>query len=177
MNSATRATPSRPVDLVTCPQILADLCDELLDAERIGLDVETTIHESPTRLCTVQLATDGKTWVVDALAIAEVKILKPLFESPSVVKIIHNASFERGVLGGYGISINNVFDTLSVSRRVRGRQPDGHSLGVVCAREFGLRLDKAMQKADWTQRPLTRRHIDYAALDAEVLIDLHERLH
>ena len=161
---------------MTCPVALAELCQRLKGVDRIGLDVETTIHASPTRLCTVQLATDDQNWVIDTLAIAEVNLLKPLFESSSVMKIIHNAPFERGVLASHGIGINNVFDTLTASRRVRGRQPDGHSLGIVCARELGLQLDKAMQKSDWTRRPLTRRHVDYAALDAEVLIDLYPRL-
>ena len=162
--------------MVSCPSVLAELCDRLIGVDRIGLDVETTIAPSPMRLCTVQLATDEQNWIIDALTIDDVQILKPLFESPSVLKIIHNAGFERRVLGGYGIEVVHVFDTLTASRRRRGSQAEGHSLGVVCARELGLRLDKAMQKADWTRRPLTSRHIDYAALDAEVLVDLYPRL-
>lgn len=36
-----------------------------------------------------------------------------------------------------------------------------------------LELDKSYQASDWTIRPLSQAQIDYAALDVEVLIDLH----
>ena len=152
------------------------MCERLSRVERIGLDIETTIYERPTRLCTIQLATTEQNWVIDALTVGDLAPATALFGETRVLKIIHNAGFERGVLAEYGIDILNVFDTLTASSHQRRNEPGGHSLRVVCQREFGLNLDKAMQKCDWTQRPLSQRHIDYAALDAEVLIDLHERL-
>jgi ATP-dependent Lhr-like helicase len=46
----------------------------------------------------------------------------------------------------------------------------------VCARELARELDKREQTGDWTRRPLSRVQIDYAALDAEILLQLYERL-
>ncbi len=73
----------------------------------------------------------------------------------------------------YGITIRNIFDTLSVSRQRRQGAQEGHNLSAVCRRELGLELDKSYQASDWTIRPLSQAQIDYAALDVEVLIDLH----
>lgn len=88
---------------------------------------------------------------------------------------LKRAAFELEVFGQLNMSIVNVVDTPAVSRRVRGRQLEGHSLAAVCRRELGLRLDKTQQKSDWTLRPLTDAQLNYAALDVEVLLALHEK--
>ena len=91
------------------------------------------------------------------------------------MKVIHNATFERSVLQRSNISIANIFDTLAASRRIRGRQPDGHSLAAVCRRELDKTIDKTQQTSDWTRRPLTDAQVDYAALDVEVLVALYAK--
>jgi ATP-dependent helicase Lhr and Lhr-like helicase len=88
-------------------------------------------------------------------------------------KLVHNASFEREVLGRHGLALDGVVDTRDLSRQRHGAAA-GHSLREVCARELGLRLDKREQTGDWTRRPLTDSQITYGALDAEVLLRLHE---
>lgn len=82
------------------------------------------------------------------------------------------AVVERSILGQHGLVIDNVVDTLELSRAVRGKVDGGHSLKAVCARELGLELDKAEQTSDWTRRPLTKRQAAYAAMDVEVLLQL-----
>ena len=54
------------------------------------------------------------------------------------------------------------------------KAPGGHSLKIVCEREFGLHLDKSEQISDWSQRPLSDRQQAYAALDAEILLRLYD---
>ena len=51
----------------------------------------------------------------------------------------------------------------------------GHSLGMVCKRELGISLDEAEQSSNWSRRPLDADQLNYAALNAEVLLALHER--
>lgn len=170
----SHAQPRRPVTFVKDQEVFERLCDELCRERIIGLDVETTLRQQPVRLCTMQFATDRQNWVVDALSITDLNPVASLLESPSVLKVIHHAPFERRVFQTYGVGIENVLDTCVESRRIRGKQPDGHGLGSVSKRELELNLDKEMQKADWTCRPMTKRHLHYAALDAEVLIDLYE---
>jgi ATP-dependent Lhr-like helicase len=47
---------------------------------------------------------------------------------------------------------------------------------MVSERELGLSLDKSEQTSDWSRRPLDADQVRYAALDAEILLELHERL-
>jgi ribonuclease D len=47
---------------------------------------------------------------------------------------------------------------------------------MVCERELGMVLDKSSQTSNWSQRPLDADQLKYAALDAEVLLALYERL-
>jgi len=69
---------------------------------------------------------------------------------------------------------HHLVDTLQVSRRLRGTKLVwGHSLKAVCERDLGLALDKTEQVSDWSQPPLSDRQQAYAALDAEVLLQLY----
>ena len=163
----------RPVRMINKQDDLEDLCHELRRENVIALDVETTLTWK--RLCLIQVATAQWSAVIDVF---ETDDLSPVFDvlaDSSVEVIIHNARFERSVLGNLGCRITEVFDTLTASRRIRGYRIDGgHSLGAVCRRELEIYLDKQYQTSDWTRRPLSPAQINYAAMDAEVLIDLYE---
>ena len=94
----------------------------------------------------------------------------------NITKVIHNAPFERRILGSVGLELHGVFDTLTESRRLRGYSAiEGHSLAAVCHRELGVTLSKNLQRSDWQRRPLTTSQLEYAALDAEVLLAIHDK--
>lgn len=167
------AVPGRPeveVRWVADAAGLEAACAELGQSDQIGLDVETTLVDQA--LCLVQLASARLVVLIDPLQIEDLGPLARLLADGRIVKIIHNASFERRVLGRYGVSIDNVFDTLTASRRLRAQHPR-HNLKEVCQRELGVEMDKAEQTSDWARRPLSRRQLAYAALDAEVLVRLY----
>ncbi|MCA9559229.1 MAG: ribonuclease D [Myxococcales bacterium] len=166
---------SPTVHLVVRHAQLRRAVEALQCAAVVGLDVETTWRDH--RLCLVQLAVDDEVFVIDALGVPDWRaLLAPLLGSPRPVKVVHNASFERRILGNVGLELDGVFDTLSASRRLRGKQPDGHGLAAVCRRELGFTLDKGPQMSDWARRPLSTAQLRYAALDAAVLPLLYARL-
>lgn len=168
------AQPQRPIRFVATFTALLELVRELEREPVIALDVETTLVDRD--LCTVQLGTRSFNAVVDAMAVGDLAPLEAILDHGEIVKVIHNATFERSVLRRMNLSITNVFDTLQTSRRLRGRNAaGGHSLAACCRRELGLELDKTEQTSDWTRRPLSPRQLAYAALDVEVLMALHER--
>lgn len=166
------ARPRREVRWVDTDGGLLQLVEELSGEPVVGLDVETTLTDQA--LCLVQLGCPRFTALVDPLAISDLRPLGRLLADPRVIKVIHNAQFERRVLGAAGFEIVNVFDTLLVSRQVRGRGVlGGHKLAAVCERELEIVLDKGEQQSDWRQRPLSAEQVAYAALDAEVLVALY----
>lgn len=166
--------PENPIEWIDSQGRFEELCRALMREKFVGLDVETTLEE-PRVLCTIQLGVAGQTWIVDALAMETLEPIRPLLESDAIEKVIHNAFFEQEMFAKHQIKINGVFDTLTHSRRKHSKTniEGGHKLGEVCERELGIFLDKSQQTSDWTVRPLADEQMRYAAIDAEVLVDLY----
>ncbi len=167
--------PRNPITWVDSAAGLDRLVEQLRDADVLALDVETALDFSS--LCLVQVGTTARTWIVDALRVPNLLPLAPIFSSKTVIKVIHNAKFERRILAKSGLELAAVFDTLEASRKQHGRNAlGGHSLAAVVARELELNLNKDQQTSNWTRRPLTPDQLAYAAADVEVLIALGEKL-
>lgn len=161
-----------PWSLIDTPESLSDAVNHIIAMPFIGLDVETTLTDQC--LCLIQIGCEDQTYIIDPLAV-DIAPLAQVFANPKLIKIIHNATFEKKVLAKYGMQINNITDTLQVSRRRYGTKcPGGHSLKAVCNREFGLDMDKTNQTSIWNKRPLSASQYEYAALDAEILIRLYK---
>jgi len=170
-----RRDSRRPIRWVTTQEELRTAVDALLQERVIGLDVETTL--GTRTLCLAQIAATECTYLIDALALDTLQALDLLLVSPAVTKLIHNAQFESQVLGQHGLSIEPVVDTMHLSRNARGHGTSGgHSLAAVCQRELGVAVCKQQQTSDWTRRPLDESQVAYAALDAELLLQLFARL-
>ena len=77
------------VALVDTPQALADLCERIVRAKRVGLDTEFHNEKSYTaHLMVIQLAFDDGVAVVDPLALRD---LRPLIEALSQATVIGHA--------------------------------------------------------------------------------------
>ena len=75
--------------------------------------------------------------------------------------------------GGEGGLPLCVTDVQAVCARAMGRRPHNvPSLRRCVRRWLGFHLDKTEQCSDWDCRPLTASQLEYAALDAEVLLQL-----
>jgi ribonuclease D len=141
----------------------------------VGLDVETTLDFGT--LCLVQIAAKERTYIIDPFSVGQLAPLTDILAERVPMKIVHNARFERRVLAAVGLELGGIHDTLEASRRLRGIDAlGGHGLAMVCERELGIVLDKGEQTSDWARRPLSDEQVQYAALDAEVLLALWERL-
>ncbi len=145
----------------------------ILQQAYISLDVETTLFDH--RLCLIQIGCSDRSFLIDPFKVDFLGLAQVL-SHPNIPVIIHNATFERTVMGGYQIQIQNIIDTMRVSQKIYGMKcPGGHSLKSVCNREFGLNMSKECQTSRWETRPLTAQQLEYAALDAEILIHLYRK--
>jgi ribonuclease D len=111
--------------------------------------------------------------VIDALA-AGLEEARGLIENPSAMMAAHNARFDDGVLRQAGFDVDGLVDTLKLSRRTLRLR--SFSLASVSEHLFGLRLDKTYQQSDWRRRPLSREQLDYAALDAQIALQVFQEL-
>lgn len=173
-SAAGQYRPRLPATFIDDDDGLGRLCAELAREPFLALDVETTLDTRA--LCLIQLGARDRVVVVDPLAVQSLAPVAALLANAAVVKVIHNASFERGVFARAGHALVNVFDTLAASRAARGRDAlGGHSLAAVCERELGVTIDKAMQTSNWARRPLSAEQLAYAQVDVEVLVPLYEK--
>jgi len=163
--------------LITDAKDLSAVAETLKDAEAIGTDTETTAlspRDGEVRL--LQLAMPGETFVIDLFKVPDLSPLKEVLES-GPVKVLHNAKFDYAFLYAlHGISLSPLFDTMLAAQLLDGgAQGASYSLGAVAERYLQEAPDKSEQRSDWSGE-LSRRQIEYAARDAEVLLPLRERL-
>lgn len=161
---------------VSAPDELSEAVAPFLRESIIGLDTETYWDRATNRqhVALVQIAPPvGEVLVADVLATG-VEPLRALIESPEVKMVAHNARFDEGVLRGEGVRTAGLIDTLRMSRMALTLA--SHSLASVSAHLLGLPVDKTLQNSNWRRRPLTRSQIEYAALDARVVLQVYDKL-
>jgi DNA polymerase I-like protein with 3'-5' exonuclease and polymerase domains len=166
--------------LVTSSPDIALLVETLSKAEYVGFDTETTGLDPHTcKLRLIQMASAEACFVVDcfALSVEQMQPLLALLMADKPVKVAHNAKFDAAfVLRHYNVELGEVFDTMLASQLASaGNEEDRHSLEMCVKRYLGWQLDKEEQTSDWSGE-LKASQLEYAALDAMVVLALHEKL-
>lgn len=161
--------------LVTRPAALQRLVDDLLAQPIIAVDTESnSLYAYREQVCLVQFSHPQVDYLVDPLALDDLSILDEIFTNPSIEKVFHAAEYDLICLKrDFGFEFENLFDTM-LSARILGIE--GVGLSTLLEQEFGIRLDKRYQRANWGQRPLPTHLLNYARLDTRYLIALRHRL-
>jgi ribonuclease D len=153
------------------------------EAPVVGIDIETTsLAPSEGRVRLAQVAAGNRCVVLDCFAFDAWGSLRAATDRRPVEWIAHNAEFEQSWLGRHaGFTLSPMFDTRWVFVRERARrtgvfQPKGSNLAHVCDELLGFELSKEQRLSDWTTPELSGAQLEYAALDALVLIPLREQL-
>lgn len=190
-----------PFNLVyVVPEIFEISMMDIMSNKRLAYDSETTDldpHSGDVRL--VQFS-DGKTvWVIDTWKIGMDKLrpyfLKMLLNQTMLVG--HNISFDSKFLrkydikyylpfdGAYGVSYDDrverrwaeMFDTMVATQIIEaGMRGQRFGLGPVMDRVLDIKLDKELQRSDWSAAELTDEQIEYAARDVIHLLNLKDAL-
>ena len=132
------------------------------------------MHHYREQVCLLQISTETENFIIDPLACPDLSPLVPIFADPAIVKIFHGADYDVRMLHrGFGIEINNLFDTM-IACQFLGEPAVG--LAAVLKKRFNVELDKKYQQADWSRRPLPPEMLDYAATDTSLLQSLYRQL-
>lgn len=160
---------------VDMPDQFEKMLGELTAQSRIAVDTESnSLHAYRERVCLLQFSTLEADYVVDPLALEDIRRLATIFSDGMIEKIFHAAEYDLICLRrDYGFEFASIFDTMQAAR-VLGYSLVG--LDTLLADKFGVQMDKRHQKADWAARPLSAAQIDYARLDTHYLIELRDLL-
>ncbi len=182
-------TPERSLDIyfqyVTDADGVKNAVAELRRADRLGFDTETTeLDPYKGNLRLVQLSTGRETFVFDLKAFADQREdpalapLRDLLSDASITKTAHNAKFDaKWVRHHLGCEINSVFDTYLASQLIAAGDNDRrHSLADVAQYFTGVELDKSEQISDWNAAELSQSQLQYAARDAQVMLNLRDQM-
>ena len=139
----------------------------------------------------IQIATDSESYIIDLHYVTDKDKISTFLLDPSVVKIGHNLIFENvNFLYHFGAWVENGFDTLLASRllqtfvkKVDGEYPRSyspedrrHHLAAVANRYLNITVNKEEQVSDWSATELSESQINYAFVDAEIMLPLQREL-
>ena len=152
---------------------LARLAERVAAEPAVALDTESnSFHAYRERVCLIQVSVPGEDFVVDPLAV-DVAPLGALLSAGREV-VLHGADYDvRCLKREWGWSLGSLFDTMVAARRLGAAEL---GLAALVRSHFGVRLEKAHQRADWGRRPLAPELVRYAALDTHFLLGLRLRL-
>ncbi len=162
------STASAP-DVVTVPEELVALCDELAGEEFYAIDTE--FHTERTywpRLALIQLGWADKVVLVDPLAV-DPSPLSRLFTGPGTA-VAHAAGQDLDVLrAACGTAPSTMFDTQIAAGFLGMSSP---SLARLVEEVLGVVLPKTDQLSDWLHRPIPPAQLAYAEGDVRYLLAL-----
>ena len=162
--------------LIATASDLAELSQALRGAEILYLDTEFESNRSGIELCLLQVSDGQRIFLVDAVALRDLRPLGEAFQS-GALWVLH-AGQQDVMLLGDRLELRTrprVFDT----QIAWSLSTVEHSVSLAYAqfRALGLRGTKAHQADDWVRRPLPASQLAYAAADVEHLPDLYRYLH
>jgi ribonuclease D len=150
---------------------LGEMLAFLADQPEIAVDTEAdSFFSYREKVCLVQVTAGGRDYLVDPLAKLDFLPFGELLADPQRVKVFHDGEYDILILKrDYAFDFANLYDT-RVAAAVIGHEAPG--LASVLKVHFGVVLNKAMQRSDWSQRPLSPKQISYARLDTHFLLAL-----
>jgi ribonuclease D len=167
-----------PPLIVDTPEQLQVLQAALKGVTRVAFDTESnSLFAYRERVCLIQISLDQADFLLDPLAFdrTALSFLGELFANPAVEKVFHAAEYDVMVLRrDFGFDFANLFDT-SLAARILGWQEIG--LGSILEAQYGVRIDKRHQRANWGLRPLSPDMVRYAQRDTHYLLALRDDLY
>lgn len=154
---------------------LEGVLEVLAGEPAVGMDLEAdSLFHFQEKICLIQLASPDHVFLVDPLAVPDLSLLRPLFASSDVTKVLHGADYDlRSLDRDFDIHVHALFDT-QIAARFLGQDETG--LANLLEARFGVHAEKKFQKKDWSVRPIPDEMLRYGAQDAAYLLPLFHML-
>lgn len=151
-------------------QLIASLSKELY----LGVDLEYSDHGYKALTCTIQVSSQDKDYIIDAIALKDhISLLSDILINPKIVKIFHACMNDlKWLQQDFNLFVINLFDTQKAVKAL-GYQDCGLA-GLL--KNYGVIKNKSMQREDFRIRPLPDKFKEYARTDAHFLVHLYHDL-
>ena len=159
--------------LIDQPGRIQPLLEAIEKSDEVVMDTEAdNMYRFRVRVCLLQFYVAGEVVLLDALAPID---LEPLWRRLAKKHLVmHGSDFDLRLLHDFcRFRAKSLFDTM-LAAQLLGRGRIG--LASLIEDNFGVKLDKDGQKANWSRRPITQKLLDYAALDVWYLPALRDIL-
>lgn len=145
------------------------------DLRWLAIDTEAdSMHSYETKLCLLQFASNNRLAVIDPLAIPQTSLISLLdLLDDAEVTWMHGADYDMAMFRKtFGRIPSTVWDTQTAARLTGVKQ---FGLANLIESEFGVKLSKQSQKADWGKRPLPEKMLSYAINDVRYILEMGQR--
>ena len=153
---------------------LVELCSKLNKSKFLAIDTEFIREKTYwPKLCLIQVFNGEDKIIIDPLA--EKLDLKPFFKTLSnneIVKIFHSGRQDIEIFYNLTKKIpKNIYDT-QIAAMVCGF---GDSIGYenLVSQLLGRKIDKTSRLTNWSNRPLSKKQINYAISDVTHLYEIY----
>lgn len=154
---------------------LLRLIEELLSSSITWIAVDTEFERRDTyfpMLSLLQLATENKAWVIDALSGIDFTPLEKIFENPKILKVWHAGDQDFDAIRyKFNLSVHPFIDTQVMA--TFASMGKALSLEKLAMHFFNIQIDKTLQNSKWLNRPLSEKQIAYAANDAKYIAKIY----
>lgn len=172
-NPSNRLNPTLHYQFIGQPAQLPALYAALDRCPEIALDTEAdNLFRYKTKVCLLQILAAGEIYLVDLLAGLPLDGLWPRLAARPL--IMHGSDYDLRLLWELcRFEPHSLFDTMFAAQLLSIPR---FGLAALLEQNFGAKVDKDHQKANWSQRPLDRDMLDYAATDVYYLPALRDRM-
>ncbi|CAL1407621.1 unnamed protein product [Linum trigynum] len=180
-------------ELITKDIVWVDEVDGLHDATShiegckvVGLDCEWKPNyqkgSKPNKVAIMQIASEEMAFILDLIKLSEDvpevldNCLTRILQSPGILKLGYNFQCDiKQLAGSYGeLSCFKQYQMLLDVQNVF-KEPCG-GLSGLAEKILGAGLNKTRRNSNWETRPLSQNQLEYAALDAVVLVHIFHKV-
>lgn len=164
------------IPLITAKDQLLALVEHLRQAGRFAFDTEFVSEQTfDPVLCLVQVATDTKSALIDAMALRDLTSFWDVVNDPTIEVVMHAPGEDLRICHLHtGALPEWVFDVQTAAGLAGFSYP--LSLGNLAGQTLGVTLMQGETRTDWRKRPLTPAQLRYAFDDVKYLLPMADWL-